>query len=42
VGRKASGPAMMGSGVAQPAMNCMIKPILSLGRWVFYVGDWLC
>ena len=38
MGRKASGPGRMGSGVAQPAKHCMVKPILSSGKMGFLFG----
>jgi hypothetical protein len=39
VGRKASGPVMMGSGVARQIYNQTLKPILSLREWAFFVSD---
>jgi len=39
VGRKASGPEMMGSGVARPMDKQTLKPILSLREWAFFFRD---
>jgi hypothetical protein len=38
MGRKATGPVMMGSGVAQQQIKSMLKLILSLRGWAFYLG----